>query len=288
MQDNFSKRDINEDKYDTELITKQGNKTVIFMTVIIVLVMVILGILWFTVFNVSKYDKGMEFLSRRNYDQALIQFNNIPEGTSEYNSAQSKINYINGVRLFNVNDYKNAKEYLTKVSPTDEYYNEVKLMLDKIQDVEKAEQLKEQLEQDEKNKILEAQKMEEQKVKDKATSKEYFLTLQRLEDKFEGEFELAKVENSVTMKKNLRNLNDIRQQLLDSKYEAVIQDPELLEYRSMVDTWMARCISFITEVISENVLSIQDAGIKAKNILSDADKYKEEVNTKNQKLKTVY
>jgi len=51
---------------------------------------------------------------------------------------------------------------------------------------------------------------------------------------------------------------------------------------------MARCISFITEVISENVLSIQDASVKAKNILSDADKYKEEVNSKNQKLKSIY
>jgi len=120
MQDNFSQKDINEDKYDTEIMTKQGNKTVIFMTVIIILVMVILGFLWFTVFNVSKYDKGMEFLSRRNYDQALIQFQNIPEGSGEYNSAQSKINYINGVRLFNVNDYKNSKEYLIKVSPSDQ------------------------------------------------------------------------------------------------------------------------------------------------------------------------
>jgi len=120
-------------------------------------------------------------------------------------------------------------------------------MLDKIEDVEKAEQLKEQLEQDEKNKIVEAQKMEEQKVKDKVTSKEYFSTIQRFESKFESEFELAKVENSVSMKKNLRNLNDIRQQMLDSKYEAIFQDPELLEYRSMVDTWMARCISFIVD-----------------------------------------
>ncbi|HEX2786906.1 MAG TPA: hypothetical protein VHP32_03305 [Ignavibacteria bacterium] len=288
MQDNFSQREVNDDRLDTEVMTKQGNKMIIFMSIIILLVLVILGLLWITYFNVSDYDRGMDFLAKRNYDQALIYFQKVPAGKGDYTAAQSKINYIQGVKLFNVNDYAGAKQFLTKVNPNDEYYNEVKLMLDKVNEIEKAELLKQQLELDERQQIIDAQKQEEQKIKDKTLSNEYFALLKRLEDKFQSEFDLTKVENSVAMKKNLRNLNDIRQQMLDIKYEALNQDPQLLDYKNALDNWMLKSISFVTTVISENVLSIQDASVNAKNILTDAEKYKEEVNLDKQKLNALY
>lgn len=288
MQDNFSQREVNEDRIDTEIMTKQGNKMIIFMSVIILLVLVILGLLWITYFNKSDYNKGMEFLSVRNYEQALIYFQKVPSGEGDYVAAQSKINYINGVKLFNVNDYAGAKQFLIKVNPNDEYYNEVKLMLDKVTEVEKAEQLKQQLEQDERRQILDAQILDAQKIKDKAVSNEYFALLKRLEDKFQSEFDLAKVENSVEMKKNIRRMVEIRNEMLDLKYDAVNQDPLLLEYKNALDNWMLKCNNFITLAIFENVVSIQDVSTNAKNVLTDADRYKEEANIAEQKLSTIY
>lgn len=288
MQDNFSQREVKEDRIDTEIMTKQGNKMIIFMSIIILLVVVILGMVWLMYFNKSDYDKGMEFLSVRNYEQALIYFQKVPAGKGDYAAAQSKINYINGVKLFNVNDYVGAKQFLGKVNPNDEYYNEVKLMMDKINDYEKADQLKQQLEQDQRQLILDAQQQEGQKIKDKTISNEYFALLKRLEDKFQSEFDLAKVENSVEMKKNIRKMVEIRNEMLDLKYTAVNQDPELLDYKNVLDNWMLKCNNFISLAIFENVISIQDVSANAKNTLTDADRYKEEANTARQKLNTFY
>lgn len=288
MQDNFSQREVNADKIDTEVMTKQGNKMIVFMSIIIVLILVIVGMLWMMYFNVSDYDRGMDFLLKRNYDQALIYFQKVPQGKSEFATAQSKINYIDGLKLYNVNDYAGAKQFLMKVNPNDEYYNEVKLMLDKVTEVERAEQLKMHLEQDERQQILDAQISDAQKIKDKAVGNEYFAILKRLEDKFQSEFDLAKVENSVEMKKNIRRMVEIRNEMLDLKYDAANQDPVLLEYKNALDNWMLKCNNFITLAIFENVLSIQDVSTNAKNVLTDADRYKEDANVARQKLNAIY
>ena len=46
--------------------------------------------------------------------------------------AQSKINYIYGIRAYNDNQMAQANVYLSKVIPGDEYYGESQLLLEKI------------------------------------------------------------------------------------------------------------------------------------------------------------
>ena len=186
---------------------KSGGGKGIFITIIVILFLSLCVLGYFLLFDKSNYDSGLEYLADKKYEQALIEFQQIPPTSDKYIFAQSKVNYINGLKLFNEKQYEQSKIFLDKVELNDEYFNEVKFMLEKIEEDEKSRLLESQLREDEQQKILEAQLETEQKIKDQEAGKKYLKELLRIEDKFENEYQLAKLESSNSMKTNLRNLN---------------------------------------------------------------------------------
>ena len=103
-------------------------------------------LLYFFVLNKpDHYAKGTENLRQRNYDQALTDFQKVTPDNDNFRKAQSKINFINGLDSYNKKKFDEAKLYFDKVDSYDEYYNEVKLMLDKMAMEEKSKKIEENL-----------------------------------------------------------------------------------------------------------------------------------------------
>ncbi|MCB0724164.1 MAG: phage tail tape measure protein [Ignavibacteriae bacterium] len=259
-----------------------------FIIVITLLIGVIGVMTYLLFFNTSPYEQGVIYLREKQYEAALIEFQKVPPADKDYNFAQSKINYITGMQFFNENKLDEAKPFLKQVAVNDEYANEVKFMLEKIDTFEKQKVLEDQLAEDQKKLIEDAQKETEQKIKDTEAAKKYFSELTRLIDKFESEYQLSKLESSSTMKKNLRNLNDIRQQMLDISYEADNQDQQVLDFRSLTDQLMKSRIDLVQKIISLNIESVDQVSDETKLEISDSDKLKESMVSERDKLKSSY
>lgn len=259
-----------------------------FISVIFLLVAVIGVLTYLMFFNTSSYDQGLIYLREKQYEAALIEFQEVPPADKEYNMAQSKINYITGLKLFNENKMTDAKPYLEEVAVNDEYANEVKFMLEKIEQYEKQQVLEEQLREDEQKKIEEAQKETEQKIKDAEAGRKYIQELFKLADKFEGEYQLSKVESSATMKKNLRAMTDLRQQMADIKYDAENPDQQVMDFKSLLDQMMKSRINVVQDIITENVETVDEASNETKMAITDSDKLKESMVSEKDKLKTTY
>ncbi len=259
-----------------------------FITVIALLVIVIGVMTYMLFFSTSDYDQGMIYLRDKQYEAALIEFQKVPPADEDYNFAQSKINYITGLKLFNENKLDEAKPFLKEVAVNDEFANEVKFMMEKIELDEKQKGLENQLKEDEQKKIEEAQKETEQKIKDAEAGKKYLSELLKLADRFESEYQLSRVESSATMKANLRNLNDIRQQIFDAKYESENQDQQIIDFRSLIDQMMKSRINVVQDVISQNVDNVDEVTDETKMKITDSDKLKENMVSEREKLKTTY
>lgn len=280
--------DLDEDLSFEPPKRKSGGIRWGFIIIIFLLVTVIGVMTYMLFFNTSSYEQGVIYLREKQYEAALIKFQEVPPADKEYNFAQSKINYITGLKLFDENNLGEAKPFLEKVAVNDEYANEVKFMLEKIDQYEKQQVLEEQLREDEQKKIEDAQKETEQKIKDSEASKKYLQELLKLADKFESEYQLSKVESSATMKKNLRNLGDIRTQIAALKYEAENPDQQILDFKSLLDQMMKSRINVVQDVITENVETVDEVSEETKMSITDSDKLKENVVSEKERLKTSY
>lgn len=96
------------------------------------LIIVIVAIVFFLTSGDSQYEKGDVLLKQKQYSEALAEFQKVTSSDKEFRMAQSKINYINGLRAFNEGLKQEAKVHLVKVTLEDEYYHEAQLMLEKI------------------------------------------------------------------------------------------------------------------------------------------------------------
>lgn len=280
--------DLDEDLSFEPPKRKSGGVRWGFVTVIVLLVAVIAVMTYLMFFNTSSYDQGLIYLREKQYEAALVEFQEVPPADKEYNMAQSKINYISGLKLFNENKMTDAKPFLEKVAVNDEYANEVRFMLEKIEQFEKQQVLEEQLKEDEQKKIEEAQKETEQKIKDAEAGRKYIQELFKIADKFESEYQVSRVESSATMKKNLRALNDLRQQMADIKYDAENPDQQVMDFKSLLDQMMKSRINVVQDIITENVETVDETSNETKMAITDSDKLKESMVSERDKLKTTY
>ncbi len=280
--------DLDEDLSFEPPKRKSGGVRWGFVTVIVLLVAVISVMTYLLFFNTSSYDQGLIYLREKQYEAALVEFQEVPPADKEYNMAQSKINYISGLKLFNENKMTDAKPFLEKVAVNDEYANEVRFMLEKIEQFEKQQVLEEQLKEDEQKKIEEAQKETEQKIKDAEAGRKYIQELFKIADKFESEYQVSRVESSATMKKNLRALNDLRQQMADIKYDAENPDQQVMDFKSLLDQMMKSRINVVQDIITENVETVDETSNETKMAITDSDKLKESMVSERDKLKTTY
>lgn len=290
MSDNYNNTDfeLEDDSGIDKRTDNERKKPVLLISIIVVLVLSIIAISYYAFLYQSDYEVGIQYLGQRQYKEALYKFQEIPPTSKDYNNAQSKINYINGLTLFDEKKYVESKEFLEKVSMADEYYNETRLMLSRIEEVLQAEELTRQLEHDDEGSLKDAEKDLEQKIREQDAARSYARTLVRLQDKFAAEFKLAELENAEGMKKNLRNLNDIRQEMLDINYVSTTPEQLLYEFKELVNAWMNNRINVLQGAIKEGAPSIVESSLQIKNLISDGDKIEEEIMTEIPKLKSTY
>lgn len=290
MSDNFNNTDfeLEDEPGINRPHERKNNKPVLLLSIIGILVVVIIAISYYAFLYQSDYEVGIQYLGQRQYKEALYKFQDIPPTSKDYNNAQSKINYINGLILFDEKKFSEAKEFLEKVSMTDEYYNETRLMLSRIEEILQAEELARQLEQDDEGTIEDAEKELEQKIRDQDAARSYARTLIRLQDKFAAEFRLAELEDAAGMRKNLRNLNDIRQEMLDINYTSRTPEQLLMEFKELLNAWMNNRINVVQTALREGAPNIQESSLQVKNLISDGDKIEEEILIEIPKLKSTY
>jgi hypothetical protein len=291
-EDKFKSLDLDLDEDLSFDVPKRknsgGGRKWAFITIITLLIGVISVMTYMLFFNTSNYEQGVIYLREKQYEAALIEFQKVPPADKEYNFAQSKINYITGMQLFNENNLIEAKPFLKDVAVNDEYANEVKFMLEKIELDEKQQVLQEQLQEDEQKKIEDAQKETEQKIKDSEAGRKYLAELLKLADKFESEYQISRVESSAAMKKNLRNLTELRQQVAEVKYDAENPDQQIVDFKSLLNQMMKSRINVVQDIITENVSTVDEVTDETKMAITDSDKLKENMVSEKDKLKTAY
>ena len=96
------------------------------------MIILLIAILFIGCSSDSQYEKGNKFLKQKQYTESLSEFQKIGSEDKNYLSAQSKINYINGLQAYNAGLMIEASVYLAKVTTDDEYYHDSQLMIDNI------------------------------------------------------------------------------------------------------------------------------------------------------------
>ena len=129
-----SSKEISNRKNTEDMQSRKANKKSIIVVIGIFLLLAIITVVipWYLYLRESHYEKGANFCKDKKFTEALYEFQNIGPGNKNFGNAQSKINYINGLQYFNEKKNIEAIVYLSKVKTDDEYYPDVRLMLDKI------------------------------------------------------------------------------------------------------------------------------------------------------------
>ncbi|HEY5124548.1 MAG TPA: response regulator [Ignavibacteria bacterium] len=82
--------------------------------------------------SVIVYNTGVKFLKEKSYNSALKEFQKINSKDANYSKAQNKMNYIRALEYINQDNYESAEEFLTGYDASDEFYDEVKILQDKV------------------------------------------------------------------------------------------------------------------------------------------------------------
>lgn len=213
----------------------------------------------------SRYEKGNNFLKQKQYTEALSEFQKIGSEDKNYSSAQSKINYINGLQAYNTGLMKEAAVYLAKVATDDEYYHDSQLMMENINKSLKTTALESLSEEVNKKNDPPANKPEntkQPKIKEPKTkltddeiNKAYVSSIESKISKFNSVCQNA-MTASVESKKSLVNsMSSIHGEFSKIGNNAGVKNADVLEFRRLEDTWMDRRIAYINKLIADNTVT---------------------------------
>jgi hypothetical protein len=267
-----------------------------FWAFIIVLVVILAAVLIFVITKDSHYEKANEYLRNKQYTEALIELQKIDPGEKDYNKAQSKINYINGLTSYNMKLYAAALTYLSKVTPDDEYFHDAQLMLGNINKSAEDDKLKAKLDSLSrfKDTVIVRQETTEPKggnnnvseaLSDTELNKRYFAKLKNLINNFETNYQSAAVAEVVSKKSYIDKMEAIRRDLINSAYDAKEKDPVLIQLKNDINTWADKRIAYINKLISEN--SVRETNT-SRSLKEEGDKLYLRVKSQLNKAEGIY
>ncbi|RPI17372.1 MAG: hypothetical protein EHM58_09460 [Ignavibacteriae bacterium] len=278
---------------------KYRRNTALYIALAVLGLLLVILIAYLALSRESKYETGMEYLQAKDYNSALAEFQDISPKDNDFRRAQNKINYIYGVKSFNDGNFDEAKIYLTKVEPSDEYYNESKLMLEKIASNVREDELQTQLSEakNKKDTVIIKEKepantggntpIEKPPVKntDEEISKKYITQVESLINKFQTTYQSS--ENaSVESKRNyVSNMSSIMSQLNSLSYNANEKNALVIDLKSTAARWMSKRIEFINKLISENSVGVTNTTRSSKE---EGDKLYNMTNNQLTKTKGFY
>lgn len=263
---------------------------------IIVLVLIVAAVLIYVFTKDSHYEKASEYLKNKQYTEALVEFQKIDPGEKDYNKAQSKINYINGLTSYNMKLYAAALTYLSKVTPEDEYFHDAQLMLENINKSAEDDKLKAKLDSLSrfKDTVIVRQETSEPKggnnniseaLSDNELNKRYFAKLKNIINNFETNYQSAAVAEVVSKKSYIDKMEAIRRDLINSAYDAKEKDPVLIQLKNDINTWADKRIAYINRLISEN--SVRETNT-SRSLKEEGDKLYLRVKSQLNKAEGIY
>jgi len=255
--------------------TTYPEKNKMILPLVVTGIVLFLIIMYFVLSGQSHYERGLQYLKEDQYTEALVEFQEVDTDEKDFRMSQSKINYINGLLAYKDGVYPQSKLYLAKVEPSDEYYREARLMMDKIDLAIKQgnlELLTEQLRQNKDTVIIKEKVIEtapdkvgeaETRNEDLETSKKYKLEVQNLSGKFEALYQSAKNSSVESKKIFIKDMDS-----LYSEFKKIENSSEpnarMRELKQLADSWMQNRISYINRLIAENSVNETNSSLALK------------------------
>jgi len=226
-------------------------------------IIILIAILFFGCSTDSQYEKGNKFLKQKQYTESLSEFKKIGSEDKNYSSAQSKINYINGLQAYNSGLMKEASVYLAKVTTDDEYYHDSQLMIDNINKSDKTtaiESPREEIKNDDsanKPENNKQPKIKEPKPKltDEEINKAYVSTIESKIGKFNSVCQKAMTAPVETKIRLVKSMTSIYSEFSKINNNAGVKNADVQEFRRLEDTWMDRRIAYINKLIADNTVT---------------------------------
>jgi hypothetical protein len=207
----------------------------------------------------SQYEKGNKFLKQKQYTESLSEFQKIGSEDKYYSSAQSKINYINGLQAYNTGLMKEASVYLAKVTTDDEYYHDAQLMIENINKsgtTTASESPSEEIKKNEpENNKQPKIKEPKSKLSDDEINKAYVSSIESKISKFNSVCQNAMTAAVETKKGLVKSMTSIHSEFSKINNNAGIKNAEVQEFRRLEDTWMDRRIAYINKLIADNTVT---------------------------------
>src|SRR4030095_11244391 len=266
-------------------VGKNNTNAVIYFLGIVLIAVVIVVVL---VSKKSPYEQGTEYLREKQYSEAFSEFLKVDASDKDFRLAQSKINYINGLRAFNDSLFQEAAVYLTKVDNDDEYRHDAQLMLDKIRDMENKasdDQLKQRDTVIIKHEIAEKTQKIQVPPTDYEINRKYISRVEGLINKFESQYQSARFAPVRSKKEDSANMSSSMSQLIGISDTPKQSDPGVTELKRLVNLWMDKRIAFIDRLVSENSVSETNT---SRSLKEEGDKLYYAVTNQMKKVKGSY
>jgi hypothetical protein len=211
----------------------------------------------------SQYDRGNKFLKQKQYTESLSEFQKIGSEDKNYSSAQSKINYINGLLAYNTGLMNEAAVYLAKVTTDDEYYHDSQLMIENISKSGNTTSIESSNEGIKKNDPLNNQENNKQpktkdpkpKLTDDEINKAYVSSIESKISKFNSVCQNAMTAAVDTKMILVKSMTSIHSEFSKIDNNAGVKNAGVQEFRRLEDTWMDRRIAYINKLIADNTVT---------------------------------
>lgn len=242
-----------------ETPSKKSNNGIIYSLMTALIVVVVIVIILISKTGKTDYEEGVEYLRAKQYDAALVEFQMVKPSDKNYILAQSKINYINGIKAYNDGLLDQAKVYLSKVDARDEYYGESQLLLEKIASningTQQAEKPRTQPAIKEKIETKKQTETKEIKNTDEQISRNFLSRLGSIQSKFQSYYESAYTASVPSKRNYLNNMSTVLSELNGTSYTAADKNTMLIDLKELMSKWMSRRIDFISRLIADNTIN---------------------------------
>lgn len=245
-----------------------NNNTWIVISSFLLLFIICTVIVIYLFMGKSDYEKGNNYLKEKKLTEALYEFQKVSPDDKEFLNAQSKINYINGLKSFNEGRNPEAIVFLSKVGPQDEYYHDSQLMLEKINGASIGNNLQSQIDslKNKKDTVI----VQKQVTVNHGTTKDPVdpaiqadleITRKFVSDasnsisRFESVYQSARTAPLTTKSDYSKSLESVDKEFGNIRYAANNKDAGVIELRRIAAEWMSKRISFIRQLISERSVS---------------------------------
>jgi tetratricopeptide (TPR) repeat protein len=267
-----SNREISNKKDAEDMQSKKANKNnlkivISFFLLLLIVTVIIVGYLYQ---RESDYEKGVNLYKSRKYTEALYEFQKVDPDNKNFNNAQSKINYINGLMSFNEGREQEAAVFLSKVKPDDEYYNDARLMLETMNETSTGNDLPQTgTLSDNKDTVIIKKEFtgtpkkvveppDPKKQEDLELSKKYVSDAANYISRFESTYQATKPASLSSKSDYGKSLESVNKEFNNLKYTAQNKDAGVVELKRMIGEWMSKRIAFIRQLISEHSVNETD------------------------------